>query len=189
MACQPRPALRRTAVVLALAAIAAGPSACGGGGDPAVAPAVSSTESGLAGVRADRNRLLDGGPAAFKQRLAGLKGHPVVVNQWASWCGPCRYEFPFFQALANRYDGRVAFIGVDSQDSRSDAARFIERYPVPFPHYYDKDSSIARLFRGGRAWPTTAFYDSKGRLIFTHQGGYASQAKLEADIGKYSLDG
>lgn len=40
---------------------------------------------------------------AFKARLEALRGHPVVVNQWASWCGPCRYEFPFFQKLAGRY--------------------------------------------------------------------------------------
>src|SRR5919106_4039195 len=69
----------------------------------------------LKALRAQANRLLDGGAEAFERRLRELGGHPVVVNQWASWCGPCRFEFPFFQRLARRYEGRVAFLGVDSQ--------------------------------------------------------------------------
>ena len=143
----------------------------------------------LARLKAEQNQLLDGGPEAFEARLAELRGHPVVVNQWASWCGPCRYEFPFFQRLAKKYDGRVAFLGVDSRDSRDAAAAFLKKYPVPFPHFYDKDTRIARLFRGGRAWPTTAFYDASGRLAYTHMGAYPDEARLEADIRKYALDG
>jgi hypothetical protein len=60
---------------------------------------------------------------------------------------------------------------------------------VPFPHYYDKDASVARIFGGGRAWPTTAFYDAKGELVKTHLGGYASEAKLDEDIRRYALRG
>ena len=143
----------------------------------------------LARLKAEQNQLLDGGTEAFNARLAELRGHPVVVNQWASWCGPCRYEFPFFQRLAEKYDGRVAFLGVDSRDSRDAAKRFLKEYPVPFPHFYDKDTRIARLFRGARAWPTTAFYDASGRLAYTHMGAYSDEAGLEADIRKYALDG
>lgn len=135
------------------------------------------------------NALLDGGPAAFTARLADLRGAPVVVNQWASWCGPCRYEFPFFQRLAKRYGARVAFLGVNSQDSRSDAEAFLKKFPVPYPHFYDQDASVARVFRGGRAWPTTAFYDARGRLAYTHIGAYATQAKLDEDIRRYALHG
>ncbi|MDP9377323.1 MAG: TlpA family protein disulfide reductase, partial [Actinomycetota bacterium] len=57
------------------------------------------------------------------------------MNQWASWCGPCRYEFPFFATLARRYEGEVAFLGVNSQDSREPALKFLKRQPVPFPHF------------------------------------------------------
>jgi cytochrome c biogenesis protein CcmG/thiol:disulfide interchange protein DsbE len=135
------------------------------------------------------NRLLDGGTDAFEAQLAKLRGHPVVVNQWASWCQPCRYEFPFFQRLAAKYAGRVAFLGVNSQDARGDAEDFLREFPVPFPHYYDEDASVARLFGGGRAWPTTAFYDATGELVKTHLGGYASQAKLDEDIRRYALRG
>jgi cytochrome c biogenesis protein CcmG/thiol:disulfide interchange protein DsbE len=143
----------------------------------------------LRALKRQANRLLDGGADAFEARLERLRGHPVVVNQWASWCGPCRYEFPFFQRLAARYRGRVAFLGVNSQDSKGDAEDFLDEFPVPFPHYSDKDASVARLFGGGRAWPTTAFYRADGELVKTHLGAYASQLKLEQDLRRDALDG
>lgn len=181
--------------------LAAALSACGSSGDgagnpdselsaaqareplPARAPAT------LAALREQANELLAGGKEAFEARLEELQGHPVVVNKWASWCGPCRFEFPFFERQAKKQRGKVAFLGVDSQDSRDDAEEFLEEFPVPFPHYYDKDASIARLFEGGRAWPTTAFYNARGKLTETHLGAYATEAKLEADIRRYALDG
>lgn len=113
----------------------------------------------------------------------------MVVNQWASWCGPCRFEFPFFQHLSRRYDGRVGFIGVDAQDARSDAMRFLAKFPVPYPHYFDEKAAVARTFGGGRAWPTTAFFAANGKLVYAHVGGYASEARLRADIVRYALDG
>lgn len=140
-------------------------------------------------LRTQANQLVDGGPTAFKSRLAELRDVPVVVNQWASWCGPCRFEFPFFQRQAEKYEGKVAFLGVDSQDSRGDAEDFLEEFPTPFPHYYDRDADIARVFEGGRAWPTTAFYNADGDLTRTHLGAYATEAKLEEDIRRYALDG
>jgi thiol-disulfide isomerase/thioredoxin len=149
----------------------------------------SAIEAQLTKLRDQANELLDGNPAAFKARLADLRGVPVVVNQWASWCGPCRFEFPFFQHLAKRYEGRVAFLGVDSQDNRGDAEAFLKKLPVPYPHFYDEDASIARVFRGGRAWPTTAFYNSSGKLTYTHVGAYANEAKLDDDIRRYALNG
>ncbi len=174
--------------VLAAVFVLAG---CGAESPEGSSPATTGSGGGdpLARLKTDENKLLDGGPEAFKARLAELRGHPVVVNQWASWCGPCRYEFPFFQRQAEKYDGRVAFLGVDSRDSREAAATFLKKYPVPFPHFYDKDSRVARVFGGARAWPTTAFYDASGRLAYTHMGAYPDEARLEADIRKYALDG
>jgi thiol-disulfide isomerase/thioredoxin len=134
-------------------------------------------------------RLLDGGPQAFRRRLAHLRGRPVVVNQWASWCDPCRKELPWFARLARRYQGRVAFLGVDSLDERTDATAFLRRYPTPFPHFVDPDGEVARVFFGGRAFPTTAFYSADGKLVTTHQGAYPSEAALDGDIRRYALGG
>ena len=152
---------------------------------PTGAPATAA----LAQIRSQANQILGGDPKGFKARLASLRGSPVVVNQWASWCGPCRYEFPFFQRLARKYGRQVGFLGVDSQDNRADARTFLHQLPVPYPHYYDRDASIARVFRGGQAWPTTAFYNTAGVLTNTHPGAYATQAKLEADIQRYAVHG
>lgn len=139
-------------------------------------------------VREEANRILDGGPAAFAQRLEELRGSPVVVNQWASWCGPCRFEFPFFERQAVKYGDRVAFLGVNSRDSRSEAEEFLGELPTPFPHYFDPEAEIARTFKGGRAWPTTAFYDADGKLVFTHTGAYRDEQQLEDEIRRYALD-
>ena len=184
--------LARVLILIVAAGAAVTLAACGSGAEETAAPpAGARVESGdaLARLKADANRLLDGGPEAFKARLAELRGHPVVVNQWASWCGPCRFEFPFFQRLAKKYDGQVAFLGVDSRDSRGPAEAFLKEFPVPFPHFYDPGAKIARLFRGGRAWPTTAFYDESGQLVFTHIGAYDGEDTLEAELRKYALGG
>jgi cytochrome c biogenesis protein CcmG, thiol:disulfide interchange protein DsbE len=135
----------------------------------------------------DAGKLLAGGLPAFRARLAALRGRPVVVNQWASWCGPCRFEFPFSIRLARRYRGRVAFLGVDSQDSRRGGERFLRDFRTPFPHYFDPSTAIARSFEGAFAWPTTAFYDARGRRTHSHPGAYPSQAALERHIRRYAL--
>ena len=75
-----------------------------------------------------------------------MKGYPVVVNQWASWCGPCRAEFPWFQNASAKYGKKVAFLGVDSQDSDDAAKTFLGEYPVPYPSYTDPDKEIAEGF-------------------------------------------
>jgi thiol-disulfide isomerase/thioredoxin len=144
---------------------------------------------GRAVAGAGAAQLLEGGPEAFRRRLAELRGRPVVVNQWASWCDPCRKELPWFANLARRYEGRVAFIGVDSLDDRGAALDFLREYPTPFPHFSDPDGEVARVFFGGRAFPTTAFYTAEGKLATTHQGAYPSEAALDGDIRRYALRG
>jgi thiol-disulfide isomerase/thioredoxin len=171
--------------VLAVA-VAACVAGCGGSAPSSEGTGPASPRA-LPQLKADAGKLFDGEVDAFRRRLGALRGNPVVVNQWASWCGPCRFEFPFFQKLARRYDGRVAFLGVDSQDQRKAAEKFLKEYPVPFPHYFDPDAKVARVFRGGQSWPTTAFYDAAGKLAFTHIGGYASFEKLDQDIREHAL--
>ncbi len=138
-------------------------------------------------LREQANRMLDGGPEAFEAQLADLRGTPVVVNQWASWCPPCRAEFPIFQRVAAKFADRVAFLGVDMQDDREAALAFMSELATPYPHYFDEDASISRLFGGGRVSPTTGFYDARGELVFSHLGAYVDDAQLEAEIRRYVL--
>src|SRR5919112_852130 len=101
---------------------------------PAVAAQTAKLEGApkpLSALHAQANQLLGGGSDAFKERLAALKGYPVVVNKWASWCPPCRAEFPYFQRQAARLARKVAFIGVDSNDNDGDAREFLDEFPVP----------------------------------------------------------
>lgn len=176
----------RVLVGVGVVVMAACLASCGSSAPPSEGTGPAAADA-LPRLKADANRIFDGGVEAFRRRLGALRGHPVVVNQWASWCGPCRFEFPFFRKLAERYEGRVGFLGVDSQDQRGAAADFLREFPVPFPHYFDPDAKIARVFRGGQSWPTTAFYAASGKLAFTHQGGYASLEKLDADIREHAL--
>ena len=175
------PMLRAPAVILLACLAVLATAGCGS------EPKAGATATSLAALEAQANRLLGGGTAAFGKQVAALHGHPIVVNQWASWCGPCRFEFPFFQRLAGQYRGRVAFLGVDAQDNKGDAQAFLKQRPLPYPSYFDLNASTARTFKGGLAWPTTAFYDARGKLTHTHPGAYATQAKLDADIRRYAL--
>ena len=173
-------------ILVALAGVLAG---CGEQEQPSAVRADAASMAKLRAVDPDANRLLGGGLEEFRRRLAAARGRPVVVNQWASWCGPCRFEFPFLQRQALKLRGRVAFLGVDSKDNAGAAKRFLAQYPTPYPHIDDPDAKIARSFGGGRAWPTTAFYDARGKVAFVHQGAYASEAKLAEDIERYALRG
>jgi cytochrome c biogenesis protein CcmG, thiol:disulfide interchange protein DsbE len=140
----------------------------------------------LAAVHRDAGQLLGGGTGAFKQRLASLKGHPVVVNKWAAWCGPCREEFPVFQKVSVQYGKRVAFLGVDSNDNDGDAKTFLNQFPVSYPSYSDPHIKIAASMDAVGAWPTTVIYDSRGTIANTHFGPYTSTSSLVADIRRYA---
>jgi cytochrome c biogenesis protein CcmG/thiol:disulfide interchange protein DsbE len=183
--------VRPKVCVLTIAVLIAGCDS--GGGPPSAAPRPAQTERALAGsppelaaLHRQASRLVGGGPKAFRTRLEALRGHPVVVNKWASWCAPCRSEFPFFQRLSVELGRRTAFLGVDSQDNDRDATGFLRRYRVSYPSYRDPDQKVARVFDAALAFPTTAFYDARGRLTYVHQGAYATEAKLREDIQRYA---
>jgi len=158
-----------------------------GGKHPAYAKALAGSPAPLAALHAQADRLLPGETAAFEKRIASLKGYPVVVNMWASWCGPCRFEFPTLQKLSARYGKRVAFLGVDSQDSNAAAATFLKEAPVPYPSYTDPDKKIAAALHATLGLPDTAFYDRAGRLVYLKQGPYTNPSDLQADVQRYAL--
>jgi thiol-disulfide isomerase/thioredoxin len=139
----------------------------------------------LAALHAQSSKLLEGGVPAFRKRLAQLEGTPVVINKWASWCGPCRAEFPAFQELATERGKEIAFLGVNAHDATDKARDFLEEYPIPFPSYVDPDEKIAREIKAPANYPITVFVDAKGKTAFIHQGGYTSTEELAADVEQY----
>lgn len=177
--------------VAAVGVIAVGCGEAGGGGTggkhPDYAKALAGAPAPLAALYKEGNELLPGGNDAFEKRLTTVKGYPAVVNVWASWCGPCRYEFPTLQKLSAKYGKQVAFIGVDSQDSNSLAVEFLEEAPLPYPSYSDGDQGIAHAIGTSGGLPDTAFYDRSGALCFLKQGAFAKQSELAEYVKRYAL--
>jgi thiol-disulfide isomerase/thioredoxin len=185
---------RMWAIRLALAACAAavaggcGVSAGGdyGGKHPDYAKTLAGSPPPLAALHRQADRLLPGGLDSYEARLAALKGYPVVVNVWASWCGPCRFEFRSFQQVSAEYGKRVAFFGVDSEDSDDAAKTFLGEAPVPYPSYTDGDQAIADRL-GGIGYPRTAFYSRDGELVYLDRKPYFHTDELRADVKRYAL--
>ena len=140
----------------------------------------------LAALHQQANDLLPGGRDAFDARLRALRGHPVVVNVWGSWCAPCRVELPIIQRASLDWGKRVAFLGVDSSDNRHDAAKLLDDIPVTYPSYEDPDGKIFTRY-GLRGAPSTVYYDAAGKQTYLHQGQYLDRAQLDADIKRYAL--
>jgi thiol-disulfide isomerase/thioredoxin len=185
--------LRIALFALALAALtAAGCGSSGGdfdGTHPDYAAALAGSPAPLAALHKQANQLLPGGTDAYEERIAALKGYPVVANIWASWCGPCRFEFPTLQKLSARYGKRVAFLGVNSQDSDANAKEFLAEAPVPYPSYTDPGKGLIESLGGIGGLPDTAFYDRAGKLVHLQQGPYTDDSELEADVRRYALEG
>jgi cytochrome c biogenesis protein CcmG/thiol:disulfide interchange protein DsbE len=182
----------RLFVLAAITALAFVLAACGddsGGGAgkaPDYAKALAGAPKPLAQLYDQANQLLPGGTDAFDRQLAELRGYPVVVNKWASWCGPCREELPWFQRLSARLGKRIAFFGVDSDDSGAAAKDFLQEFPVPYPSFSDPGEDIADAMEATIGFPATAFYDSSGELQHVQQGQYANLGALAADIERYA---
>jgi cytochrome c biogenesis protein CcmG, thiol:disulfide interchange protein DsbE len=178
---------RRAAGVLCLLAVAG----CSSSSDPKpVAPIPQEKLDGaprpLAALHKQRNELLDGGTKAFKTQLRKLRGYPVVVNAWGSWCTPCRAEFPHLRSAGIDRAKTVAFLGVDVQDPESGARDLLKEQPVTYPSYIDGDGKIAALFHVSQGLPATAFYAKSGKLSYLHVGPYKSKGRLEQDIDRYA---
>ena len=180
-------------LVALLASVALLLAGCGGsgGGEPSAEldyeQALAGAPEPLAAVYEQPSELLGGGLDAYRAQLRKLRGYPVIVNKWASWCGPCRFEFPSFQRLSARFGKKVAFLGIDSDDNADAAATFLEQYPVPYPSYSDPDQEIAEELEATRYFPSTAFYDRSGELVYLKLGPYTSDEDFVADIRRYSL--
>lgn len=152
-----------------------------------VSKPIADAPPDLAALRRQVNVLRGGGVKAFDAQLRALRGHPIVVNLWASSCGPCRYELPVFQHEALARGAQVAFLGVDVTDNRDAALKLASRFPMPYPSFSDPRGNISVGRYSSQALPTTAFYDARGKLSIVHQGPFTQQATLSAAIDRYAL--
>ena len=103
-------------------------------------------------------------------RLAELRGNVVMVNFWASWCGPCRQEMPLLEELYQRYE-RAGFtiLGVNAEPDPADAAKILKDIPVSFPVLYDTESQVSQLYKV-EAMPSTILIDRSGQMRYLHLG-------------------
>ena len=102
--------------------------------------------------------------------LSQLRGQVVMLNFWASWCGPCRQEMPLLEAIQKKYKPLgFTMVGVNVEPDSTQAEKFLQQTPVSFPVAFDRSSSVSKLFRV-KGMPSTVIVDRKGNTRMIHQG-------------------
>jgi cytochrome c biogenesis protein CcmG/thiol:disulfide interchange protein DsbE len=137
-------------------------------------PAVNATSAPL--LPRTVNALPSMDVPGYHALLDQLRGTPVVVNVWASWCQPCRREAPLLRAAADAHRG-IQFLGVDILDSRTGGQAFLATQAIPYPSVFDPSGAI-RTDLGSIGQPVTVFYDKTGAVA----------AKIDGQLSSSTLD-
>jgi peroxiredoxin len=102
--------------------------------------------------------------------LGQLKGKVVMLNFWASWCGPCRQEMPLLDQMHKRYSALgFTLVGVNVDADSKDAEQWLSKTPVSFPVVFDRDSKVSKMYDVS-AMPSTVFIDRQGNVRYLHRG-------------------
>ena len=139
---------------------------------------ISLTEAPMVGFQAPNFTLRT--PLGETVTLADYQGQPVVLNFWASWCGPCRIEMPHLQSASLKYNGRSAVIGVNQGEAPRTVTDFGNEFAISYPLLVDQDSAVNRTYLVN-SLPTTIFIDSEG-VVREILIGTLTQAVLEDRI-------
>ena len=126
----------------------------------------------------------EGAPAPTTLDLDGLKGHAVVLDFWATWCGPCQAESPIVNTIAQRYkDKGLTVVGVNTSDEDGLAAHFAKKKGLRFPIVYDEGNTIAKSY-GVSSLPTLVVVSKTGRVVAIRQG-VTSDSALDEIVRRY----
>ncbi|MFN8481616.1 MAG: redoxin domain-containing protein [Anaerolineae bacterium] len=113
-------------------------------------------------------------------RLSDLKGRPVLVNFWATWCAPCAIEMPALEETYRKYkDQGLVVLAVNQAEGADTVSQYMREHGLTFPAVLDKDTSIAQLYRV-TGYPTTWIVDRQGNLQQLRRGGFTSAAQIES---------
>ena len=136
-------------------------------------------------LQQEAGQLQGGAAEGLNRKIEELRGYPIVINVWASWCGPCKMEAPLLRQAANQQADKVAFLGVNLKDASGPARKFIEEYRLPFPNIEDPNGEIYRKYKL-RGAPSTIFIDRQGKS-YTHTGAYPGLQELNQAIQQHAL--
>lgn len=147
----------------------AGPMARALGGGLALILSVSASAAVIApGAAAPAFQLRSSGNTDLS--LSDLKGQVVLINFWASWCGPCRQEMPVLEQLYKKYKAAgFTLLGVNVEPKSADAVGFLKSTPVSFPILFDPDSKVSKLYEVS-GMPSTVILDRSGKVRYVHHG-------------------
>jgi thiol-disulfide isomerase/thioredoxin len=148
------------------------------------APSLASTpgEVEIGGTLREATMLGLSGPS---RKLSEYRGKPLIINVWASWCGPCRAEMGSLEALFWRYEGKqFAMIGISTDDYPEKAKAFLQKSPTSFAHFIDKRLELENML-GANRLPLTVLIDANGRVVGKYYGAKDwDSAEARATIGK-----
>lgn len=194
--------MRRLVATLTIAVLTVGAAACGDGaatttddcGPAATAELQPAPDAPLGDQAAGGEPLPDLVVATLDDctpvaTSSWLGDRPLVVNFWASWCGPCKDEMPVLEAVAEELSGQVRVIGVTFQDRPADSRAFLEQVGVGYDNFVDADGQDLFRASGARGTPSTLLVTADGRIVHRH-AGVVTREQLLASIERHlGVDG
>jgi thiol-disulfide isomerase/thioredoxin len=120
-------------------------------------------------------------------KLADLRGRPVLINFWATWCGPCQQEMPMIEQYYQKYKPDLVVLAVNSDEPKPDVQAFVTNFKLTFPVLLDPNYKVEDLYRV-RAFPTTFFVDKSGTIRY-QQIGVLSEGQLVQYLAELGVGG